>query len=364
VVPITVSSGTILQSGTLTYYPANNENNVTVLNANTTGSGQIGTLDTKTLANGSYWITLQATNTSGNSMYNLALVTVTGNYKPGRVTATVTDLVVPATGLAINIQRNYDSLKAGTSSDFGYGWSLDTTVDLTVSPRGDVTFTLGGKRRTFYLAPQFGGLFFPYYFVAFTPEPGLSGTLTDSAPGCPTFFDFVVPDSSLWLCVGGGFYNPPGYIYTDPSGTSYTISANGTLQSIVDKNGNALTIRSNGITSATGLSVPFVRDSSGRITQITDPQGRNYLYSYDGVGNLASITYPNITQPSTYTYTSGHLYAGGTDFLGPLVAEPTSCTNEADALLVRRMDQRLGNFIEVGVVFHRSSSRGRTLSGS
>ena len=59
-----------------------------------------------------YWITLQATDTNGNSEYNLDLVTVTGNCKPGRITSTVTDLVIPANGLPISIQRTYDSLNA------------------------------------------------------------------------------------------------------------------------------------------------------------------------------------------------------------------------------------------------------------
>ena len=78
-------------------------------------------------------------------------------------------------------------------------------------------------------------------------------------------FDYVIPDGSLWYCIDGGLYSPPGYIYTDPSGTEYLIGVNGKLQSIVDKNGNWLTITANGITSSTGLNVPFVRDSSGRI---------------------------------------------------------------------------------------------------
>ena len=317
VVPITVAPGVNLQSGTLIYYPANNINNVTVLNANTTGSSQIGVLDTTTLINGSYWIQLQSTQTNGQSEYDLVLLTVAGNYKPGRVTTTVTDLVVPATGLAISIQRNYDSLNAAISSDFGYGWSLGITTNLTVSPQGDVTFTLGGQRRTFYFQPQPIGFPFDEFQAAFTPEPGLHGTLTDSAQGCP--LDVVALDGSLWVCGnagGGGVYNPPGYIYTDPSGTKYTINANGTLQSVVDRTGNALTVTSSGITSSTGLSVPFVRDSSGRITQITDPQGNKYQYAYDNAGNLASVTYPNITQPSTYTYDTNHLYIGGTDARG------------------------------------------------
>ena len=209
IVPITVASTETLQSGTLTYYPANNPNDVTVLNSNTTGSGQIGKLDTTMLPNGSYWIELQATDTNGNSSNNIALVTVVGNLKPGRVTSTVTDLVVPAKGLSISIQRTYDSLNASTSMDFGYGWSLGTNVNLIVDPDGNVTFTLGGQRKTFYLQPQFIDLL-GVYDVQFTPEPGLHGTLADSAPGCSDDFDFVLPDGSLWLCLGGGVYNPPG----------------------------------------------------------------------------------------------------------------------------------------------------------
>ena len=338
VVPITLSSGVALQSGVLTYYPANNRDNISVLNSNTTGSGQIGTLDTTILVNGSYWIELQATDTNGDQQYSLALVTVAGNYKPGRVTATVTDLVVPATGLAINIQRTYDSLNAATSSDFGYGWSLGINTSLVVDPAGNVTFTLGGQRKTFNLTPQMSGCsalvgcLFPYYWPAYTPEPGMHGTLTDSGLGCPVL-DMLVPDGSMWDCQGGGQYNPQAYIYTDPSGTSYTISATGALQSIKDLHGNGLTVTPNGITSTTGLSVPFVRDASKRITQITDPKGNVYRYGYDSNGNLATVTYPatpqsttcpNTTAPntSTYTYGANHLYTGGTD--GRCYALPTS----------------------------------------
>ena len=263
VVPITLAPGLTLASGTLSFMPVNNPSNVTVLNANVTGSGQIGALDTTMLANGSYWIQIRPP-TRRQSEYSLVLVTVTGNYKPGRVTTTVTDLVVPATGLAIQIQRTYDSLNAGTSGDFGYGWNLGINTNLAVDPSGNVTFTLGGQRKTFYLTPQmpprrFVGCLFPYYFVAYTPEPGLRNAHR-FCEGCP--LDILVPDGSLWECYqGGGQYTPPGYIYTDPNGTAYNISAGGQLQSITDRSGNGLTITPNGITSTTGLNVPFVRDA-------------------------------------------------------------------------------------------------------
>jgi RHS repeat-associated protein len=315
-VPITVATGITIQSGTLVYYPVNNPTDVTVLNGSVSGSGQIGLFDTTQLQNGSYWIQLQATDSNRDQEYSLILVTVAGDYKPGRVTASVTDLVVPANGLSIKIQRNYDSLNDNKVGDFGYGWNLSTTVDLTVDPKGNVTFTLNGQRRTFYLAPVSIGFPFDYYIAAYSPEPGIHGTLTDSSSGCDDFLDFLVQNGSIWDCIGGGQYQPTGYVYTDPSGTSYVISATGELQGIVDKNGNGLMIGPNGITSSTGLSVPFVRDSQGRITQITDPQGNKYLYTYDSNGNLATVTYPGISQPSAYTYDSTHRYTGGTDARG------------------------------------------------
>ena len=323
IVPITLASGITLQpsqSETLIYYPANNPSNVTPLPL-IAQSNTISSLDTTTLVNGTYFIQLNASDTSGAQQYSLVQVTVVGNYKPGRLTTVATELVVPAAGIPINIQRQYDSLNAGTSSDFGYGWSLGINTNLVVDPAGNVTFTLGGQRRTFNLTPQMTGCspllgcLFPYYWPVYTPEPGLHGTLTDSGMGCPGL-DMLVPDGSLWLCQGGGQFTPTVYIYTDPNGTAYTIGAGGALQSIQDKNGNGLTVTPNGIISSTGLSVPFVRDSQNRITQITDPQGNIYSYSYDTNGNLASVTYPNSTTPRTYTYDANHLYRGGTDALG------------------------------------------------
>jgi len=73
-----------------------------------------------------------------------------------------------------------------------------------------------------------------------------------------------------------------------------------------------------------------VRDSSNRITQITDPAGNIFQYAYDSNGNLATVIYPvsaqsgsacsSATAPGTSTYTYDltfiHLYAGGTDGRG------------------------------------------------
>jgi len=116
----------------------------------------------------------------------------------------------------------------------------------------------------------------------------------NAGSGCTDFFDFLVPDGSLWTCAGGGIWSPPGYVYTDPSGTAYTMTASGQLQSIVDKSGNALTISPNGITSSTGLAVPFERDSKGRIFE-----ERRYLVPKNGKFE-SQITIIQIADPHTH----------------------------------------------------------------
>jgi RHS repeat-associated protein len=322
-VPITVAlaPGVTLVSGTLTYAPASNPTATQTLNADTTGNGTIGVFDTTLLPDGEYWIQLSATDSNGNYQTNLILLTVIGDYKPGRVMATITDLVVPAIGMPIQIQRTYDSLVKNTSSDFGYGWSLSVTVDLVVSPSHDVTFTLNGKRRTFNFTPRFLFPLFPQipiYLPAFTPEAGMFGTLTASLDGC-YLVDFLVPaPGNTFGCASQTPYTPSTYTYMDPYGRQYVMGSNGTLESIHDLHGNTLTVTPAGI-SSTGLSVPFVRDSQNRITEITDTLGNNYLYGYDANGNLASVTYPNVVPPATptaYTYDPTHLITGGLDSRG------------------------------------------------
>ena len=55
-----------------------------------TGSGQIGTLDTTVLNNGVYYVLLSATDNTGKTMGSGVWLDVIGDYKPGRVTTTVT----------------------------------------------------------------------------------------------------------------------------------------------------------------------------------------------------------------------------------------------------------------------------------
>jgi RHS repeat-associated protein len=313
-VPINVASGVTLTSGTLIYWPTSNLNAVTVLNANTTGSGTLATFDGTTLPSGGYTIQLTATSSTGSSQVSLIAVVVTGQLKLGRTTETITDLKVPLAGIPISITRTYDSLTRSTVGDFGNGWSLATGVNLTVDAFNNVTFTFNQQNVTFNFAPQSSSAFFAWLLSpVYVPAPGNHGSL--SSNGCNAL---VKVQTNVVCFPDGSAYQPTTFTYTDPAGRVYTLAATGQLQSIKDLNGNTLTFAATGITSSAGggIVVPFMRDSQNRITKITDLNGNNYLYSYDspcGNGNLCSVTFPGVNTPAQYTYTGDHNLAAKTD---------------------------------------------------
>ncbi len=329
VVPIVLVEGVTLQSGTLDYWPVNDPSQVKVLATIPSKAGQgmptsqsgdaLATLDTTTLANGSYVIRLQATDVNGVQQASGVLITVAGEYKPGRVRFTVTDLTIPLVGMPITIARTYDSLERNQVGDFGHGWSLDIgNPKLEINPAHDVTLTMpDGRRSTFRFTPQsYGGVFGFFLYPQYTPELGVYGSLTSN--GC----NLLVVSGGQYFCFLEGAYRPTEYTYTDPYGRKFVMKADGTLKTITDLNNNVLTFSPDGITSSAGdVNVPFERDAQGRITQITYPVGKNYVYDYDAAGDLETVTFPSVTLPDDsqqaivlqYGYYPDHFFKEATD---------------------------------------------------
>lgn len=310
---ITVS-GVSLVSGILDFWPSSNPAEIRVLNSNVTGSGTKATFDPTMLANGEYTIRLRGTLSNGTQQTSLTVVNVTGDLKPGRVTFEVKDLEVPVAGLPVTISRRYDSLERGKVGDFGYGWSLETSARLEVSKKNDVTFNFNGRRQTFRFNPQPGAFPFPFLlYPKWVPDAGTFGTLTSDGCGALTFSGGTY---SCLLDVPGSFA-PSTYTYTDPYGRQYVMGRDGQIKSIKDLNGTTLTFTRDGITSSMGgLTVPFVRDAQGRITQIADPGGKTFLYAYDAAGDLVSVKLPDIETPVKYEYATGHVFLKGIDARG------------------------------------------------
>jgi RHS repeat-associated protein len=315
-VPVTVGAGVTLAQWKIEYFPAANPAGVTTLATGTQGNpgATLASLDPTTLANGNYVIRLTATDANGQELISQVTVTVAGENKPGRMTFTVTDLTVPAASIPITIKRKYDSLERNVVGDFGYGWSLEMAGPrLEVSPDHDVTITEPGtgRRVTFNFTPVSFG--FPFSFLnqpTYTPEPGVYGKLTSD--GCGS----LIRTSGGVQCFlsSDPTYHPTVYAYTDVAGRVYTMTAAGKMQSIKDLNGNVLTFSATGITSSNGgLNVPFARDAQGRITQITDPDGKAYRYNYDAAGDLSAVELPGVSTPASYTYNAGHFFLSAKD---------------------------------------------------
>ena len=300
-VPVTLISTENLTSGTLTFFPTSNPSAVTTLKSGltTTGGGTLGTFDGTMLANGGYTIQLNATDTNNNTQVSQVNVTVVGNYKPGRLTSTVTEFTVPLAGIPITISRTYDSLERNQLEDFGFGWKLNTSIGLTVDAQMNVTLNINGQRQTFFFQPQPSSAFFGWLLTpTYVPQPGLHGTLISNGCGA------ILNVQGSFQCFGPGTYQPTLYAYTDPVGRTFTVSSSGQLQSIQDLNGNTLTVTANGISSSVnGVVIPFTR-TNGLITQIKDLNNNPYVYTYDSATStlLQSVQYPGVAQPESYTY--------------------------------------------------------------
>ncbi|MBI4436635.1 MAG: hypothetical protein HY590_04405 [Candidatus Omnitrophica bacterium] len=167
--------------------------------------------------------------------------------------------------------------------------------------------------------------------------------LQQETPGSSTSNIFVVDGAQRrdrYVRNGDGTYtSPPGYYnrlakisdrfeLRDPDGTKYNFrdfdasTAAGTLQSIVDRNGNTMRFVYDGggrlttVVDTLGREIQYGYDPNGRLTTVTDFMNRVVRFTYDGNGDLVAVTSPAVTGTSNgndfpsgkitkYTYSSG-----------------------------------------------------------
>ncbi len=334
-VDVKLDADTSLRGVTVDYWPVNDLDAYEILSTgiDAAAGSTVATLDTTVLANGSYAIRVSGTEPSGEQRACGIMVTAEGEYKPGRVRFTVTDLTVPVVGLPITIGRTYDSLERNQVGEFGHGWSLAiANPKLEVDLDHNVTLTMpNGRRVTYYYEPQ---IVWGFGIPGYLPEAGAYGSLEAKACG------LVVNSGGQWFCFPGSRYQESvsGYVYTDPYGREFDMGIDGKLNSIKDLNGNTLTFRPDGIvSSAGGLEVLFTRDAQDRIKTITDPMGNVYEYDYDAAGDLVGVHLPGIDEPVRYTYNADHHFLSVEDPRGIVAATATyypdgRLQSETDAL--------------------------------
>ena len=318
---------------------------------NVTG-GALGLFDPTVLENGFYDVRLTVTDTSGNTATDSRVLKVEGFVKLGNFTVSFVDSTVNASGIPINATRTYDSRRAATPGDFGFGWNF-IVDDIKVSQAnvlGDggftqsatqvgvgvfkvgftntkdvtVSFTMpDGQVETFILG--FVGLLTTNANPAplsttrlfFEPLPG-SGTtsklealadnvvnVTPAAFGQVTFTDRAT----------GDLYDPNRWKLTMPDGTVFIIDEAKGIESISDPKGNTLTYTATGITHSDGTGLSIERDALGRIQRITDPAGASVRYFYDFYGDLVKVI-DQVGNETQFTYDANHVLLEVIDPLG------------------------------------------------
>jgi RHS repeat-associated protein len=251
------------------------------------------------------------------------------------------DLAIPGRGIALDLQRTYNSLAADVSGPFGYGWTSSYDMSLSVdSASGDVTIVQeNGSEVTF--APAAGG--------SYTAPPRVAASLTKNADGTFTFtrrerqrFTFdtaghLTAESDLNGETTRLSYDGGGRLstVTDSGGRtfSYSYAGNGDIASVADSAGRSVAYGYDSagnlvrVTDATGETTNFgydadhrlltmtdprggtttnAFDSAGRVTAQIDPMGRRTSFEYDGA--TTTVTDPNANR-EIETYSNGTLSA-------------------------------------------------------
>jgi|GEM_PF-384136 len=302
----------------------------------------LATFDPTLLLNGTYQIQLTSTDSVGQVTTATSSVTVSRNMKIGVFSLAFNDMTVPLTGLPITITRSYDSRDKNVG-DFGVGWRLAVTnirlqknhslsanwfedleysalsPQFCISSTNTKIVTVVFPNNTVYKfqaqaspqCQQFLSITNPTVtFQQIQATAGTQGATLAPLDGGSTLIDGSPPAAINLIGLDGNLYDPTTFVLTLANGLSYTIDQVLGVRSIRDTNGNTLTFSANGIASSTGAGVTFVRDSQGRITQITDPNGKSNTYAYTGA-DLTSYT-DRTSNTTTFAYAPGDYLTGVT----------------------------------------------------
>ena len=261
-----------------------------------TASGMTATHKYTTL--GARTVTLTVTDSVGLTDTKTMTVNVTGqalgtpkttavsddpvNLATGNFIYDHSDLTIPGIGFPFEFKRAYNSKDSRfTGAPLGHRWTHSYNLLLSTS-NGAATIVFGDGHSETYT--NSAGVYFA--------EAGIYNVLTTN--------------------VGGGF------ILTTKEQMKYNFNSQGRLASIVDKNGNTLSLTYDGagaltvVTNSAGRVVTFVNDASHRITAIIDPLNRTNAFAYSAQGDLVSATDPRggVTR---YGYDADHQMTNAVD---------------------------------------------------
>ncbi|MCX4026081.1 tandem-95 repeat protein [Endozoicomonas sp. SM1973] len=304
----------------------------------------IGQLDPSLLMNGLYVLFLEAIDLNGNKTTDTINLAIEGDLKVGNFSFTVKDIELPLAGIPIQINRTYDSRRRNELLDFGYGWSIDyqnVKVEESRVPGSHwelnqyATGPLGILKK-YCVEPQGSPLItvtlpngdVEKFEVAASPKcndvtPIKDVQLVFNAVGDSKHSKLEALDSSHGYLNGntimdlGSFsaIDPKAYKLTTRNGFKYYLDQDFGITKVIDVNGNTLTYSNNGISHSNGESITFARDNSGKITSITQPDGRKWYYKLNSRSDLIKAINP-LNQGVEYSYNRSHGLLDIIDSLG------------------------------------------------
>jgi RHS repeat-associated protein len=168
------------------------------------------------------------------------------------------DLNISSRGPAIVLQRTYNSLSAAADSPFGFGWTHSYRMSLK-----------DNQTSVTYVSDSGGVFSFALQTGKYVSPAGLNLALTKDAQG---------------------------YAIQSTHGTQWRFDTKGVLQTITDRNQNAVQLSYDGSGHLTGITdalkrvVTLAYDANGHAISVQDFANRKIVYAYDAAGNLISAT--------------------------------------------------------------------------
>ena len=194
----------------------------------------------------------------------------------GELQVDETDVAIPGRGMHFVWTRSYRS-RTGRDTAQGQGWDFSYNVSLSQQPDGTVQICMGnGRCDTFYSSGT----------NVWTRDEYFVEVRDLNNDGMP---DVLFADTGKWL------FNPS-------NGGS---PASGKLSSIVDRNGNTISLnydlsgRLSAVVDTLGRTNVISYNGAGRIDSLTDFSGRIFRYEYDTNGDLTACVSPAVLNTVT-----------------------------------------------------------------